>query len=110
MKDGSIKMRQFRACMRRRPYEEGSIVGRLKTTIVGGAANISVHHKKLAVESSLKADRLFFIYVAKEKEWQQLEREDWVYVSAMTRFFKWWTRRYFDISLQVQADILPIVP
>ena len=82
----------------------------LKTTIVAGAANISLHHKKLADKSSLKADRLFFIYVAKEKEWQQLEREDWVYVSAMTRFFKWWTRRYFDISLPVQADILPIVP
>jgi hypothetical protein len=39
----------------------------LKTTIVAGAANISLHHKKLADKSSLKADRLFFIYVAKEK-------------------------------------------
>jgi hypothetical protein len=73
-------------------------------------ANISLHHEKLATESSLKADRLFFIYVAKEKEWQQLEREDWMYVSAMTRFFKWWAQRYFGISLPVEADILPIVP
>ena len=81
-----------------------------ENTVVAGAANISPYHKKLAAESSLKADRLFFIYIAKEKEWQQLEREDWVYVSAMTRFFKWWSRRYFDISLPVQADILPVVP
>jgi hypothetical protein len=81
-----------------------------KKTIVAGVANISLHHEKLATESSLKADRLFFIYVAKEKEWQQLEREDWMYVSAMTRFFKWWAQRYFGISLPVEADILPIVP
>ena len=66
--------------------------------------------QKSADDSSLKADRLFFIYVAREKEWQQLEREDWAYVSTMTRFFKWWSRRYFDISMPVQADILPIVP
>jgi hypothetical protein len=64
----------------------------------------------LAAESSLKADRLFFIYTAKEKDWRQMESEDWMYVSAMTRFFKWWTRRYFEISLPVQADILPVVP
>jgi hypothetical protein len=81
-----------------------------KKTIIAGVANISLHHEKLATESSLKADRLFFIYVAKEKEWQQLEREDWMYVSAMTRFFKWWAQRYFGISLPVEADILPIVP
>ncbi|HZA47765.1 MAG TPA: hypothetical protein VE521_02445 [Nitrososphaera sp.] len=81
-----------------------------KTTIVAGVANISLQHERLATESSLKADRLFFIYVAKEKEWQQLEREDWNYVSAMTRFFKWWAEHYFGISLPVQADILPIVP
>ena len=64
----------------------------------------------MGAESSLKADRLFFIYTAKEKDWKQMESEDWLYVSAMTRFFKWWTRRYFDISLPVQADVLPIVP
>jgi hypothetical protein len=81
-----------------------------KTTIVAGVANISLQNERLATESSLKADRLFFIYVAKEKEWQQLEREDWNYVSAMTRFFKWWAEHYFGISLPVQADILPIVP
>lgn len=82
----------------------------LKATMLSGAANINLKYKKSADDSSLKADRLFFIYVAREKEWQQLEREDWAYVSAMTRFFRWWTRRYFDISLQVQADILPVVP
>jgi hypothetical protein len=82
----------------------------LKTTIVAGVANISLDYEKWAAESSLKADSLFFIYVAKEKEWQQLERQDWIYVSAMTRFFKSWTQHYFGISLPVQADILPIVP
>ena len=81
-----------------------------KRTILAGVANISLHHEKLAIETSLKADRLFFIYVAKEKEWQQLERDDWIYVSAMTRFFKWWSQRYFGISLPVEADILPIIP
>ena len=74
-----------------------------------GAANIS-QNRRLAAELALKAERLFFIYVAKEKEWQQMEQEDWGYVSAMTRFFKWWARRYFDISLSLHADILPIVP
>ncbi len=66
--------------------------------------------QKIVAELVLKADRLFFIYVAKEKEWQQMERDDWVYVSSMARFFKWWARRYFDIDLAVQADILPVVP
>lgn len=82
----------------------------LNIAIDVGDANISLQHQKKAVDLSLKADRLFFIYVAKEKEWQQLEREDWIYVSAMTRFFKWWTQRYFGISIPVQADILPIIP
>jgi hypothetical protein len=68
-----------------------------------------LHHKKLVVEPGLKADKLFFIYVAKEKEWQERQKDDWVYVSSMARFFKWWARRYFDISLPVQADILPVV-
>ncbi len=58
----------------------------------------------------MRADRLFFIYVAKEKDWQRLENEDWAYVSSMSRFFKWWARRYFDIDLSVEADILPVVP
>ena len=57
----------------------------------------------------MRVERLFFIYTAKEKEWQRLESEDWTYVSAMTRFFKWWMQRYFAISIPVQADILPIV-
>jgi hypothetical protein len=58
----------------------------------------------------MRSDRLFFIYVAKEKDWQRLENEDWAYVSSMSRFFKWWARRYFDIDLSVEADILPVVP
>jgi hypothetical protein len=58
----------------------------------------------------MKADRLFFVYVAKEKDWQQMENEDWTYVSSMARFFRWWARRYFAIGLTVQADILPVVP
>lgn len=28
----------------------------------------------------------------------------------MTRFFKWWAQRYFDVKLPVQADILPVIP
>jgi hypothetical protein len=65
---------------------------------------------RIVAEAALKADRLFFIYVAKEKEWQQMEKDDWVYVSSMARFFRWWAQRYFDIDLAVQADILPVVP
>jgi hypothetical protein len=61
-------------------------------------------------EPELKADRIFFIYVAKNKEWQQRQQEDWGYVSSMARFFKWWAQRYFDIKLPVEADILPVVP
>ena len=80
------------------------------TSIFAGSGKYKSASQKLGAESSLKADRLFFIYTAKEKDWKQMESEDWLYVSAMTRFFKWWTRRYFDISLPVQADILPIVP
>jgi hypothetical protein len=56
------------------------------------------------------ADKIFFIYVAKNNEWQQRQQEDWDYVSAMARFFKWWTPRYFDIKMPVEADILPVVP
>ena len=61
-------------------------------------------------EPDLKADKLFFIYVAKNKEWQERQQEDWGYVSSMSRFFKWWARRYFDIELRVEADILPVIP
>jgi hypothetical protein len=56
------------------------------------------------------ADKIFFIYVVKNNEWQQRQQEDWDYVSAMARFFKWWTQRHFDIKLPVEADILPVVP
>ena len=28
----------------------------------------------------------------------------------MSRFFKWWSKRYFDIDLPVEADILPVIP
>jgi hypothetical protein len=58
----------------------------------------------------LIADKLFFIYVAKNEEWQKRQQEDWDYVASMSRFFKWWTRRYFDIDLPVEADILPVIP
>ena len=73
-------------------------------------SKIYVTLTRLADEWPLRADKLFFIYTAKEKEWHKLEREDWTYVSSMTRFFKWWIQRYFDISLQVESDILPIIP
>jgi hypothetical protein len=58
----------------------------------------------------LIADKIFFIYVARNDDWEKLQQEDWEYVSAMSRFFKWWTKRYFDIDLPVEADILPVIP
>ena len=58
----------------------------------------------------MQTDKIFFIYVAKNKEWLQRQQEDWDYVSSMTRFFKWWAQRYFDVKLSVQADILPVIP
>jgi hypothetical protein len=58
----------------------------------------------------LIADKLFFIYVAKNDEWQRLQAEDWSYVSSMSRFFKWWSRRFFDVEIPVEADILPVIP
>jgi hypothetical protein len=79
-------------------------------SVPSAVSDISHASQKTAAELALKVDRLFFVYVAKEKEWQQMQQEDWVYVSSMARFFKWWARRYFDIYLAVQADILPVVP
>ena len=58
----------------------------------------------------MNAEKLFFIYVAKNDEWQQLQKEDWSYVAAMGRFFKWWMRRYFALEMAVEADILPVIP
>jgi hypothetical protein len=58
----------------------------------------------------LIADKLFFIYVAKTEEWQKRQQEDWDYVSSMSRFFKWWAKRYFDVDMPVEADILPVIP
>lgn len=59
---------------------------------------------------ALKPENLFFIYVAKNDEWQIKQRQDWDYVASMARFFKWWIRRYFDIEIHVEADILPVIP
>ncbi|MGI0034155.1 MAG: hypothetical protein ACRD97_12930 [Nitrososphaeraceae archaeon] len=53
---------------------------------------------------------LFFIYVAKNKEWIRLQNEDWYYVSLMSRFFHHWIKRSFDVNLKVKADILPVIP
>lgn len=50
------------------------------------------------------------MYVAKNNDWQKLQAEDWEYVSAMSRFYHWWMRRYFEINLPVEADILPVIP
>jgi len=54
--------------------------------------------------------KLFFIYVARNSEWQQRQKEDWAYVSSMSRFYHWWIKRYFNIDFTVDADILPVVP
>jgi hypothetical protein len=56
------------------------------------------------------ADQIFFIYVAKNSEWQQRQREDWAYVSAMSSFFYWWIRQELDVNVDVKADILPVIP
>lgn len=58
----------------------------------------------------MNAEKLFFIYVAKNDEWQRMQKEDWDYVAAMARFFKWWMHRYFDFDLAVESDILPVIP
>lgn len=58
---------------------------------------------------ALKAEKLFFIYVARNDEWVRLQAEDWGYVSSMARFFKWWIRRYYDFDIAVEADILPVI-
>jgi hypothetical protein len=58
----------------------------------------------------MTADKIFFIYVAKNEEWQKLQQEDWDYVASMSRFFKWWNKRYFDVDMPVEADILPVIP
>ena len=61
-------------------------------------------------EWALKAEKIFFIYVAKNEDWRQRQREDWGYVSTMARFYKWWAQHYFDVRLPVEADILPVIP
>jgi hypothetical protein len=48
--------------------------------------------------------------VAKNEEWKQRYEEDWNYVSAMTRFFKWWIKHEFDKDIALEADILPVIP
>lgn len=54
--------------------------------------------------------KLFFVYVATNKEWQQRQKEDWEYVYSMSRFYHWWIKRYFHIDFSVEADILPVIP
>jgi hypothetical protein len=48
--------------------------------------------------------------VAKNNEWQQRQKEDWNYVSSMTRFYHWWIKHHFNIDFTVEADILPVIP
>jgi hypothetical protein len=58
----------------------------------------------------LIADKLYFIYVAKNEEWEMRQKEDWDYVESMSRFFRWWAKRYFEVDMPVEADILPVIP
>ena len=58
----------------------------------------------------MSSKKLFFIYVAKNSEWNKLYKEDWAYVSSMTRFFHWWIKRFFNIDFSLEADILPVIP
>jgi hypothetical protein len=53
---------------------------------------------------------LFFIYVSKNEEWVQRQKEDWRYVLAMTRFFQRWIRNAFNLKIDMNADILPVIP
>jgi hypothetical protein len=55
-------------------------------------------------------EKLFFIYVAKNEEWEKRQREDWDYVSSMSRFYRWWIKRNFELDVNVEAEILPVVP
>ena len=48
--------------------------------------------------------------MAKNEEWKQRYEEDWEYVTAMTRFFKWWIKHEFDADITIEADILPVIP
>ena len=54
--------------------------------------------------------KLFFIYVAKNEEWQQRQKDDWDYVYSMARFYHWWIKHYFHMDFTVDADILPVIP
>ena len=56
------------------------------------------------------SDKLFFIYVAKNEEWKERYEEDWEYVTAMIRFFKWWIKHEFNTDITIESDILPIIP
>ena len=73
---------------------------------MGAGINLSLK----TAEQLLKTEKLFFIYIAKNEELQVRQEEDWDYVSSMSRFFKWWANRYFEIQLPVEADILPVIP
>jgi hypothetical protein len=57
----------------------------------------------------LLAKKLFFIYVSKNEDWQQRQKEDWDYVSSMSRFYHWWVKRHFNVNFTVDADILPVI-
>lgn len=59
---------------------------------------------------SISNNKLFFIYVARNEEWERLQSEDWHYVSSMVNFFHWWAKKYFHINFSIVADILPIIP
>jgi hypothetical protein len=78
-------------------------------TRAAAAAAAAATRTITAIADLMKAEKVFFIYVAKNKEWQRMQAEDWGYVSAMSRFYKWWMRRYFDVELPVEADILPVI-
>jgi hypothetical protein len=57
----------------------------------------------------LLTKKLFFIYVAKNEEWQQRQKEDWNYVYSMSRFYHWWIKHSYNIQFSVEADILPVI-
>jgi hypothetical protein len=53
---------------------------------------------------------LFFIYVSKNEEWVLRQNEDWGYVSIMARFFQKWIRNAFNLKINTNADLLPVIP
>lgn len=52
---------------------------------------------------------LRFIYVARNDEWRERLREEWLYIYSMARFYQWWLGRNFHLHYKVHSDVLVVV-